>query len=122
MCKDRPQSGGGLFAFWIFWVPVKAAPTAAFRRQIEIQRQFSHIMHQAAKGGICVENKAGSNGAVKNVFKYGRKPTKEAYTKVWIDLIHHTEHLKAIQQSVGCGFGERCSNSGTVIQTEEEKR
>lgn len=69
-----------------------------------------------------MENKAGGNGAVKNVFKYGRKPTKEAYTKVWIDLIHHTEHLMANQQPAGCGFGESCSNSGAVIQAEEEKR
>lgn len=33
--------------------------------------------------------------AVKNVFKNGRMPTKEEYTKVWIDLINKIEREKA---------------------------
>ena len=35
--------------------------------------------------------------AVKNVFKNGRMPTKEEYTKVWIDLINKIEREKASQ-------------------------
>lgn len=35
--------------------------------------------------------------AVKNVFKNGRIPTKEEYTKVWIDLINKIEREKASQ-------------------------
>ena len=34
---------------------------------------------------------------VKNVFKNGRVPTKEEYTKVWIDLINKIEREKASQ-------------------------
>lgn len=34
-------------------------------------------------------------GSCKNVFKYGRPPTKEEYTKVWIDLINQIERLKS---------------------------
>ena len=36
--------------------------------------------------------------AVKNVYKNGRMPTKEEYTKVWIDLINKIEREKASQQ------------------------
>ena len=35
--------------------------------------------------------------AVKNVFKNGRMPTKEEYTKVWIELINKIEREKASQ-------------------------
>ena len=35
--------------------------------------------------------------AVKNVFKSGRMPTKEEYTKVWIELINKIERDKASQ-------------------------
>ena len=35
--------------------------------------------------------------AVKNVFKNRRIPTKEEYTKVWIDLINKIEREKANQ-------------------------
>ena len=35
--------------------------------------------------------------AVKNVFKNGRMPTNEEYTKVWIDLINKIEREKASQ-------------------------
>ena len=35
--------------------------------------------------------------AVKNVFKNGRIPTKEEYTKVWIDLINKIEREKTNQ-------------------------
>lgn len=31
----------------------------------------------------------------KNVFKHGRPPTKEEYTRLWIDLINQLERLKA---------------------------
>lgn len=44
-----------------------------------------------------MEEKTVPNGSVKNVFKNGRKPTKEEYTKVWIDMINHIERLKANQ-------------------------
>ena len=37
------------------------------------------------------------SGTVKNVFKNGRMPTKEEYTKVWIDLINKIEREKASQ-------------------------
>ena len=37
------------------------------------------------------------NNSVKNVFKNGRMPTKEEYTKVWIDLINKIEREKASQ-------------------------
>ena len=37
-----------------------------------------------------VEKKQPSS-AVKNIFKNGRMPTKEEYTKVWIDLIKPVE-------------------------------
>lgn len=36
-----------------------------------------------------------SEESVTNVFKYGRMPTREEYTKFWIDLINHVERLKA---------------------------
>lgn len=35
--------------------------------------------------------------AVKNIFKNGRIPTKEEYTKIWIDLINKLEREKASQ-------------------------
>ena len=35
--------------------------------------------------------------AVKNVFKNGRMPKKEEYTKVWIELINKIERDKASQ-------------------------
>lgn len=35
--------------------------------------------------------------AVKNIFKNGRIPTKEEYTKIWIDLINNIEREKASQ-------------------------
>lgn len=44
-----------------------------------------------------MEEKTPGTGAVKNVFKNGRMPTKEEYTKVWIELINHIERLKASQ-------------------------
>jgi preprotein translocase subunit Sss1 len=37
------------------------------------------------------------NDSVKNVFKNGRMPTKEEYTKIWIDLINKIEREKATQ-------------------------
>ena len=43
-----------------------------------------------------VEKKQPSS-AVKNIFKIGRMPTKEEYTKVWIDLINKIEREKASQ-------------------------
>ena len=46
-----------------------------------------------------MEEKPVSSGVVKNVFKNGRKPTGEEYTRVWINLINHIERLKANQQS-----------------------
>lgn len=36
-----------------------------------------------------------TEGSCKNVFKHGRPPTKEEYTKVWIDLINQIERLKS---------------------------
>lgn len=35
--------------------------------------------------------------SVTNVFKNGRLPTKEEYTRIWIDMINHIERLKANQ-------------------------
>ena len=42
-----------------------------------------------------MEEKTVPTGGVKNVFKNGRPPTKEEYTKIWIDMINHIEGLKA---------------------------
>lgn len=38
-----------------------------------------------------------STDSVTNVFKNGRMPTKEEYTKIWIKLINQTEREKADQ-------------------------
>ncbi len=43
------------------------------------------------------EDQSISTESVKNVFKNGRKPTKEEFTKVWIDMINHIERLKTDQ-------------------------
>ena len=43
-----------------------------------------------------VENKQPS-GAVKNVFKNGRMPTKEEYTRIWIKMINQIEREKVSQ-------------------------
>ena len=43
-----------------------------------------------------VEKKQPSS-AVKNIFKNGRMPTKEEYTRIWIDLINKIEREKASQ-------------------------
>lgn len=32
--------------------------------------------------------------AYRNIFKNGRMPTREEYTRVWIQLINHMERLK----------------------------
>ena len=44
-----------------------------------------------------MEEKEHPGDTVKNIFKYGRMPTKEEYTKVWIDLINKIEREKASQ-------------------------
>lgn len=44
-----------------------------------------------------MEEKAVPTGAVTNVFKNGQMPTREEYTKVWIEMINHIERLKANQ-------------------------
>lgn len=44
-----------------------------------------------------MEEKTASTGAVQNVFKNGQIPTRDQYTKVWIDMINHIERLKANQ-------------------------
>ena len=44
-----------------------------------------------------MEEKTVPTNGVKNVFKNCRKPTKDEYTKVWIDMINHIERLKANQ-------------------------
>ena len=36
--------------------------------------------------------------AVKNIFKNGRMPTKEEYTKLWIKLINQIEREKINQE------------------------
>lgn len=42
-----------------------------------------------------MEEKTVPTNAVKNVFKNGRMPTKEEYTRVWIDMINRIERQKA---------------------------
>ena len=37
------------------------------------------------------------SGAVKNVFKNGKIPTKEEYTRLWIKMINQFEREKASQ-------------------------
>ena len=44
-----------------------------------------------------MENSNVPNDSVKNVFKNGRMPTKEEYTKIWIELINKIEREKATQ-------------------------
>jgi preprotein translocase subunit Sss1 len=44
-----------------------------------------------------MEEKKNPNTAVKNVFKNGRMPTKEEYTKLWIKMINQIEREKANQ-------------------------
>ena len=38
-----------------------------------------------------------SSDAVKNIFKNGRMPTKEEYTKLWVKMINQIERDKAAQ-------------------------
>ena len=42
-----------------------------------------------------MEEKEQPNNAVKNVFKNGRKPTREEYTRLWIKMINQIERAKA---------------------------
>ena len=44
-----------------------------------------------------MDEKKPHSDAVKNVFKYGRMPTKAEYTRLWIDLINKIEREKASQ-------------------------
>ena len=44
-----------------------------------------------------MEEKTACTESVQNVFKNGQMPTREAYTKVWIEMINHIERLKANQ-------------------------
>ena len=44
-----------------------------------------------------MEEKLVANGAVTNVFKNGQMPTREEYTKVWINMVNHIERMKANQ-------------------------
>lgn len=44
-----------------------------------------------------MEEKTVPNGPVTNVFKNGRMPTREEYTRIWIDMINRIERLKANQ-------------------------
>ena len=44
-----------------------------------------------------MEEKPVANGAVTNVFKNSQMPTREEYTKVWINMVNHIERLKANQ-------------------------
>ena len=37
------------------------------------------------------------NDAVKNIFKNGRMPTKEDYTKLWVKMINQMERDKTSQ-------------------------
>ena len=37
------------------------------------------------------------SGAVKNIFKNGRMPTKEEYTRIWIKMINQIEREKVSQ-------------------------
>ena len=38
-----------------------------------------------------------SSDVVKNIFKNGRMPTKEEYTKLWVKMINQIERDKATQ-------------------------
>ena len=40
-----------------------------------------------------MEEKHVPSESVTNVFKNGRMPTKEEYTKIWIEMINHIERL-----------------------------
>ena len=44
-----------------------------------------------------MDEKNVSSESVTNVFKNGRMPTKEEYTKIWIEMINHIERLNANQ-------------------------
>jgi preprotein translocase subunit Sss1 len=44
-----------------------------------------------------MEEKKQPDNAVKNVFKNGRRPTREEYTNLWIKLINQIERENASQ-------------------------
>lgn len=44
-----------------------------------------------------VEKKQQPGDAVKNVYKNGRMPTKEEYTRIWIKMINQIEREKVSQ-------------------------
>ena len=54
-----------------------------------------HRMHYMMKGVHPMEQVSKPHSDCKNVFKHGRPPTKEEYTRLWIDLINQIERLKA---------------------------
>lgn len=46
-----------------------------------------------------MEEKKAPSSAVTNVFKNGRMPTREEYTKLWIKMINQIERAKANQSN-----------------------
>lgn len=59
-------------------------------------KPLSHIMqYTMGKERTALEEKTAPTGEVTNVFKNGRLPTKEEYTKIWIDMINRIERQKA---------------------------
>ena len=63
-------------------------------RKIELP---SHIINKLCKGVLLMVEKNQPSGAVKNVFKNGRMPTKEEYTRIWIKMINQIEREKVSQ-------------------------
>lgn len=44
-----------------------------------------------------MEEQSAPAGAVTNMFQNGRVPTREEYTRIWIEMINHIQRLKANQ-------------------------
>ena len=66
-------------------------------QQSALCQSNSQTLANLGKEHIFMEEKMMDTGGVKNVFKNGQMPTKEEYTRFWIDMINHIERLKANQ-------------------------
>ena len=64
-------------------------------RKIKAAQAYHEILNERSR--FDMEEKPVCTGAVKNVFKNGQMPTKEEYTKIWIEMVNHIERLKANQ-------------------------
>lgn len=75
--------------------PGKAFLYAQTVRKIKAAQAYHEILNERSR--FDMEEKPVATGAVTNVFKNGQMPTKEEYTKIWIEMVNHIERLKANQ-------------------------